>query len=103
MNHQAIRNLYPDVWIIETTEVGEICYDKDNNIFTYDRELVKQEAERLQKEADKNKYKVFRAQEYPSLKDFADAMFWASQGDESKLQEYYAAVQAVKDKYPKPE
>jgi CO dehydrogenase/acetyl-CoA synthase alpha subunit len=103
MNHQAIRNLYPQVWVIETTDKGEVCYDKDNNIFTYDKELVKQEAQRLQEEADKNKYKLSRAQEYPSVKEFADAMFWASQGDDTKLQAYYAACQAVKDKYPKPE
>lgn len=103
MNHQAIRNLYPDVWVIETNDQGEVCYDKENNIFTYDKELVKLEAQRLQKEADDNRYKSLRSKDYPSVKEFADAMFWASQGDDTKLQEYYAACQAVKDKYPKPE
>ena len=101
MIHQAIRNLYPEVWMIETTETGEICYDKNNSVLEVDKDLVNLEAQRLQKEADDNQYKLLRAREYPSVKDFADAMFWSSQGDNSKLDAYYAAVQAVKDKYPK--
>ena len=103
MKHQAIRNLYPNVWMIETTPEGEICYDKNNNKVEYDEQLVQVEFDRLQKEADDNLYKLLRSKEYPSVKEFADAMFWSSQGDDTKLQEYYAACQAVKDKYPKPE
>ena len=38
---------------------------------------------------------------YPPLEDFADAMYWNSKGDDSKLIEYYAACEAVKTKYPK--
>lgn len=102
MKHQAIRNLYPDVWTILTDENGEHAFDKDGNPITYDQTTVNQEAERLTQEWLNNQYKSLRSKEYPSVKDFADAMFWASQGDDTKLQEYYAACQAVKDKYPKP-
>jgi hypothetical protein len=42
-----------------------------------------------------------RAPEYPSLADLADAMYWASKGDNTKLDNYYAACEAVKLKYPK--
>lgn len=57
-------------------------------------EIARQEAE---------KYKTYRAAEYPTLADFADAMYWNSKGDSSKLNAYNAAVEAVKLKYPKGE
>ena len=44
---------------------------------------------------------IKRKGEYPPLEDFADAMYWNSKGDDSKLTEYYAACEAVKIKYPK--
>ena len=44
-----------------------------------------------------------RYQEYPPLTDLADAMYWASKGDNTKLDTYYAACEAVKTKYPKSE
>ena len=44
---------------------------------------------------------IKRKGEYPPLEDFADAMYWNSKGDDSKLTEYYAACEAVKTKYPK--
>lgn len=39
---------------------------------------------------------------YPPLQDFADAMFWHSRGDDSKLKDYYAKCEAVKQAHPKP-
>lgn len=47
--------------------------------------------------------KVTRALAYPSLADFADAMYWNSKGDDSKLTAYYAACEKVKTDNPKPE
>lgn len=44
-----------------------------------------------------------RALKYPSLGDFADAMYWNSKGDDSKLTAYYAACEKVKTDNPKPE
>lgn len=40
---------------------------------------------------------------YPPLADFADAMYWNSKGDDSKLTAYYAACEKVKTDNPKPE
>ena len=48
-------------------------------------------------------YQRQRAPEYPSTADLADALYWNSTGDSTKLDEYYAACAAVKAKYPKPE
>lgn len=48
-----------------------------------------------------SEYQRQRKPEYPPLTDLADALYWQSQGDESKMTAYLAAVQAVKEKYPK--
>ena len=48
-----------------------------------------------------NQYQEKREREYPPLSDLADALYWQAQGDDSKMTAYLAAVQAVKDKYPK--
>lgn len=48
-----------------------------------------------------NSWFDLRKGEYPPLADLADAMYWASQGDNTKLDNYYAACEAVKLKYPK--
>jgi hypothetical protein len=101
MRHQAIRNLYPNVWTISTDETGDHAFDQGGVAIEYDEGLVAAEAQRLNTEALNNQYKSLRAKEYPSVKEFADAMYWASQGDDTKLQEYYAACAAVKEKYPK--
>ena len=44
-----------------------------------------------------------RVGEYPPLTELADALYWSSKGSNTKLDEYYAACEAVKAKYPKPE
>lgn len=46
-------------------------------------------------------YQRLRQPEYPPLADLADALYWQAQGDESKMTAYLAAVDAVKQKYPK--
>lgn len=43
-----------------------------------------------------------RVAEYPPLEDLADAMYWANQGDDTKLKAYYDKVAAVKANNPKP-
>ena len=50
-----------------------------------------------------NQYQLNRQPEYPPLSDLADGLYWASKGNNAKLEEYYAACEAVKAKYPKPD
>lgn len=64
---------------------------------------IQAEIVRLQAEYEANTYQRNRRPEYPSLADLADALYWSNQGDNTKLDEYYAACAAVKAKYPKPE
>ena len=46
-------------------------------------------------------YQRLRRPEYPPLEQLADALYWQAQGDSSKMTSYLAAVEAVKQKYPK--
>jgi hypothetical protein len=48
-----------------------------------------------------SEYQRLRQPEYPPLADLADALYWQTQGDDSKMTAYLAAVEAVKQKYPK--
>ena len=56
----------------------------------------------LDAEAAAIAYQSVRKHLYPSLGDFADAMYWNSKGDSSKLTAYYAACEKVKTDNPKP-
>jgi hypothetical protein len=42
-----------------------------------------------------------RRMAYPPLSEFADAMYWQSQGDDSKMEAYLAQVARVKAQFPK--
>ncbi|MES2319948.1 MAG: hypothetical protein V4631_20905 [Pseudomonadota bacterium] len=46
-------------------------------------------------------YQEQRRGAYPPIADFADAMYWQTQGDDSKLLEYMAKCAAVKEQFPK--
>lgn len=46
-------------------------------------------------------YRERRRAEYPPLADFADAIYWAERGEPGRLQEYFEAIDQVKQKYPK--
>ena len=99
LDHNAIRKAYP-----EATDI----YD-DLGAFKADGskiELVqsKIDAARATIDSDyaKVKYKDDRKPLYPQLEDFADAMYWNSKGDSTKLEAYYAACEKVKTDNPKP-
>tara|TARA_Y100000593_G_C4118284_1_gene241338 strand:+ start:395 stop:574 length:180 start_codon:yes stop_codon:yes gene_type:complete len=47
-------------------------------------------------------YQQKRSIQYPNLGEFADAMYWNSKGDSTKLEAYYAACEKVKTDNPKP-
>lgn len=100
LNHEAIRRAYPNVTYIDDA-VG--AFDAEGNQIELDQSLVDAAAAELAAEVAATAYQRQRAPEYPPLSDLADALYWASEGDESKLTAYYAACAAVKAKYPKPE
>ena len=100
MNHEAIRRAYPNAVTIDD---GTGAFDADGNQIELDQALVDAAAAELAAEAAATQYQRNRQPEYPSLADLADALYWSNQGDNTKLDEYYAACAAVKAKYPKPE
>ena len=98
-NHEAVYRAYPEVKGINGN-VG--AFDADGNQIELDQALVDAAAAELAAEAAATQYQRNRQPEYPSLADLADALYWSNQGDNTKLDEYYAACAAVKAKYPKP-
>ena len=99
LNHQAIRRAYPNAVTIDD---GTGAFDANGNPITLDQSLVDAAAAELAAEAAATQYQRNRQPEYPSLATLADAFYWSNQGDNTKLDEYYAACAAVKAKYPKP-
>lgn len=98
--HDAIYSLNSNVARVD--DDGQ-CYDADGNLVSINQTAVYAKAAEFQAAEDAVAYQHQRAPEYPSMATFADAMYWNSTGDSTKLDEYYAACAAVKAKYPKPE
>lgn len=69
----------------------------------FDRDAAVAKALELEAAYNSLQYQRSREPEYPALTDLADALYWSSKGSNTKLDEYYAACEAVKAKYPKPE
>jgi hypothetical protein len=99
-NHNAVFKAYPNVVSFDD---GAGAFDADGNQIELDQALVDAAAAELAAEAAATQYQRNRQPEYPSLATLADALYWSNQGDNTKLDEYYAACAAVKAKYPKPE
>lgn len=99
VNHDAVFRAYPNVTTSDDT-LG--AFDANGNKIELDQALVDAAAAEIQAELDATQYQRDRQPEYPSLADLADALYWSNQGDNTKLDEYYAKVSAVKTKYPKP-
>ena len=98
-NIEAIAKAYPNAVSI-SGKYG--AFDADGNKIELDQALVDAAAAEIQAELDATQYQRDRQPEYPALADLADALYWSNQGDNTKLDEYYAKVSAVKTKYPKP-
>lgn len=62
---------------------------------------INAEIERLKSVELSKYYQKPRQEEYPPLSDLADALYWQSQGDDTKMTEYITKCEAVKQKYPK--
>ena len=91
MNHKAIYKLYPQVVSVDDTAGA---FDAEGNQIEIDMALVNAWV-------DPDAYKYNRVKEYPSLADFADAYYWAQNGDDTKMTAYIEKCEAVKTKYPK--
>ena len=100
LDHPAIYKAYAGTVISISDESGAV--DKDGKSVSLDSSLVAKARTEIDEEYAKVKYKDDRQPLYPPLEDFADAMYWNSKGDSTKLEAYYAACEKVKTDNPKP-
>lgn len=99
LDHEAIYKAYPNAVTIDD---GFGAFDKDNKVISLEQSKIDAARATIDSDYAKVKYKDDREPLYPSLGDFADAMYWNSKGDSTKLEAYYAACEKVKTDNPKP-
>ena len=99
LDHKAIRKAYPGTVTINDATGA---FDKDGKSISLEQSKIDTARTELDTEAAKIAYQSVRQPLYPSLGDFADAMYWNSKGDSTKLEAYYAACEKVKTDNPKP-
>jgi len=97
----ALTSLRPgSTWIVHDEDYSTLQWLDETTVPPTEEE-IQTELARLQVEYNKLEYQRNRKPEYPPLADLADAVYWQSQGDDTKMSAYIAAVNAVKSKYPK--
>ena len=99
LDHEAIRKAYPEAAMIDD---GLGAFKADGTQINIVQSEVDAARVTLDAEAAKIAYKSVRQPLYPSLGDFADAMYWNSKGDKTILEAYYTACEKVKTDNPKP-
>ena len=99
LDHEAIRKAYSDAVTIDDSTGA---FKADGTQITLVQSAIDSARTTLDSEAAAIAYQSTRQPLYPSLGDFADAMYWNSKGDSSKLTAYYAACEKVKTDNPKP-
>ena len=99
LDHDAIRKAYPEAGYINDATGA---FKEDGSKIDLVQSDIDAARATLDAEAAATAYQSTRQPLYPSLGDFADAMYWNSKGDSSKLTAYYAACEKVKSENPKP-
>ena len=100
LDHEAIYKAYAGT--VVSIDDGAGAFDKNGKAVTLDQTKIDAARTTLNAEAAAIAYQSVRQPLYPSLGDFADAMYWNSKGDSTKLEAYYAACEKVKTDNPKP-
>jgi hypothetical protein len=100
LDHEAIYKAYAGTVVTIDDSTG--AFDEDGKPVTLEQSKIDAARTTLDAEAAAIAYQSIRQPLYPSLGDFADAMYWNSKGDSSKLTAYYAACEKVKTDNPKP-
>ncbi len=99
LDHEAIRKAYPDAVTIDDATGA---FKQDGTPISLVQSAIDSARATLDAEAAAIAYQSIRQPLYPSLGDFADAMYWNSKGDSTKLEAYYTACEKVKTDNPKP-
>ena len=99
LDHEAIYKAYPDAVSVDDSAGA---FKADGSKIELVQSVIDSARATIDSDYAKVKYKDDRKPLYPSLEDFADAMYWNSKGDATKLEAYYAACEKVKTDNPKP-
>ena len=100
LDHEAIYKAYAGT--VVSIDDGAGAFDASGASVSLDQSKIDSARATIDSDYAKVKYKDERQPLYPSLGDFADAMYWNSKGDSTKLEAYYAACEKVKTDNPKP-
>jgi len=96
---QALLELAPGAqWVMNADDYNQLEWYSEDIEKPTENEIA-QEIERLKAEHERTEYQRQRKPEYPSIGDQLDALFHAGVFPP----EMAAQIQAIKDKYPKPE
>lgn len=97
---KAIVSLYPGAqWVLNGDTYEGLEWLAGNDKPKPTQEELEAEADRLHQVWLNEQYKRDRAKAYPAINDQLDMLYWDKQNGTSKWEQ---AIQAVKDKYPKP-
>ena len=96
---KALFSLRPGAeWTLNGNKYENLIWDDETQTKPTEDEIA-QEIARLKAEYERTEYQRQRVPEYPSIGDQLDALFHAGVFPP----EMAAQIQAIKDKYPKPE
>jgi hypothetical protein len=98
---KAVQQLRPGKGFGHTDDKYETLVFPDETVIKPTEAEIMALATQFQAEYDALEYQRQRQPEYPPLGDLADAIYWQSEGDSTKMQAYLTKVAAVKASYPK--
>lgn len=102
--HDAIRLAHPEVVTVFGDDVNSItALDANGNVVNINPDAVSAQHAQLTADYAKSQYQRDRANEYPSLAEFADAYYWSQAGNTAPMITWLNSVSATKAKYPKPQ
>jgi len=90
--HEAIRELYPNVKIIDDATGA---FDDNGNKVVIDENAVTTKVAELQANYDSKEYQRNRANEYPLMQDQLDDIY------HNGIDGWKETIKTIKDKYPK--
>ena len=98
---KALKSLRPKaLWSLDGDNYNGLTWlDTEQSKPSYNE--LTEEYKRLSDLHNATEYQRLREKEYPPMVDYLDAVYWQTQGDNTKMQVYLAAVEQVKLKYPK--
>jgi len=102
-----------EYWARALIDMGATGFACDSRVENYE-DIIWEEGATIPDEADvvaradeleaiaaANIHQDKRAMAYPSLRELADALYWQAKGDNTKMDEYIAQCDAVKEMFPK--